>query len=97
MIGRIVDILSAFNGLGSIVTISEEGILFACKKNIAADKIFLYTTIRDSSGFFSFAALCSVEKLMYSGEYIIYKGVFFDVNFDTKDKIMIYSNLKEKC
>ena len=57
---------------------------------IAADKIFLYTTIRDSSGFFSFAALCSVEKLMYSGEYIIYKGVFFDVNFDTKDKIMKY-------
>ncbi len=70
--------------------ISEEGILFACKKNIAADKIFLYTTIRDSSGFFSFAALCSVEKLMYSGEYIIYKGVFFDLNFDTKDKIMKY-------
>ncbi len=27
---------------------------------------------------------------MYSGEYIIYKGVFFDVNFDTKDKIMKY-------
>ncbi len=76
--------------LNSTASRLKEGILFACKKNIAADKIFLYTTIRDSSGFFSFAALCSVEKLMYSGEYIIYKGVFFDLNFDTKDKIMKY-------
>ena len=57
---------------------------------MACDKIFAYTAIRDSGGFFSFAALCSVEKLMVSGEYIIYKAVFSDLSFDVKDKIIKY-------
>ncbi len=70
--------------------LSEEGIIFACKKDVACDKIFAYTAIRDSGGFFSFAALCSVEKLMVSGEYIIYKAVFSDLSFDAKDKIIKY-------
>ena len=43
--------------------ISEEGILFACKKNIAADKIFLYTTIRDSSGFFFICCIMQCGKI----------------------------------
>lgn len=70
--------------------LSEEGIIFACRKEILCSKIFAYTTIRDSGGFFSFASLCSVEKLMDSGEYIIYKGSFIDLSLDSKDKIMKY-------
>ena len=68
--------------------LSEEGIIFACKKEILCSKIFAYTTIRDSGGFFSFASLCSVEKLMDSGEYIIYKGMFTDLSLDAQDKII---------
>lgn len=70
--------------------LSEEGIIFACRKEILCSKIFAYTTIRDSGGFFSFASLCRVEKLMVSGEYIIYKGSFIDLSLDSKDKIMKY-------
>ena len=70
--------------------LSEEGIVFACKKELISEKIFVYTTIRDSGGFFSFAAICTVEKLMDSDGYIIYKGLFSDLNFDTRDKIIKY-------
>lgn len=70
--------------------LSEDGIIFASKKEILCSKIFLYTTIRDSGGFFSFASLCSVEKLMVSGSCIIYKGMFTDLSLDAKDKIIKY-------
>ena len=70
--------------------ISEDGLIFASDKEILHDKIFIYTSIRDSGGFFSFASLCTVEKLMQSGSYIIYKCLFTDLNFDTKDKIIKY-------
>lgn len=70
--------------------LSEEGILFACNKEIPTDKIFLHTTIRDSGGFFSFAAICSVDKFMEENEYIIYCALFTELNIDTKDKIIKY-------
>ncbi len=70
--------------------LSEDGIIFASRKEILCEKVFLYTTIRDSGGFFSFASLCSLEKLIVSGEYIIYKGIFTDLSFDIKDKIIKY-------
>ena len=70
--------------------LSEEGIIFACKKEILCSKIFAYTTIRDSGGFFSFASLCKVEKLMDSGEYFIYKGMFTGLSLGAQDKIIKY-------
>lgn len=70
--------------------LSDEGFLFACQKEIKCEKIFVYTTIRDSGGFFSFAAISMVEKIMVSGDYIIYKGIFTDMSFDTQDKIIKY-------
>ncbi len=70
--------------------LSEEGLLFACQKEILSDKVFIYTTIRDSSGFFSFACLCNIEKFMISEQFIIYKCLFIDLNVDIKDKIIKY-------
>lgn len=70
--------------------LSEDGILFASDKPLSAGKIFIWTTIRDGGGIFSFAAICSVEKFVDAGEYMIYRGLFTDLSFDIKDKIIKY-------
>lgn len=72
------------------VMLGEEGVFFISNKNIDKEDIMIYTTIRDSGGFFSFAAVCKVYEFMQCGNYIIYKGLFSSLNADTEDKIIKY-------
>lgn len=72
------------------IMLGEEGIFFISDKNIDKEDIMIYTTIRDSSGFFSFAAICSVCEFVKYNNHIIYKALFNNLNADTEDKIIKY-------
>ena len=72
------------------ILLGEEGVFFISNKSIDKDNIIIYTTIRDSGGFFSFAALCKAEEFKRCDDYIIYKGLFENINADLEDKIIKY-------
>lgn len=72
------------------IMLGEEGIFFISNKNIDKEEIMIYTTIRDSGGFFSFAAICRVYEFIKYDNYIIYKALFNNLNADTEDKIIKY-------
>lgn len=72
------------------IMLGEEGIFFISNKIIEKENVMIYTTIRDSGGFFSFAAICKVYEFIRYGDYIIYKGLFCSLNADTEDKIIKY-------
>lgn len=72
------------------IMLGKEGIFFISDKNIDKEEIMIYTTIRDSGGFFSFAAICRVYEFIKYDNYIIYKALFNNSNADTEDKIIKY-------
>lgn len=70
--------------------IGEEGIFFVSKIQLESEDIMIYTTIRDSGGFFSFAGICKVKEFIRYNNLIIYKALFNKLNTDTEEKIIKY-------
>ncbi len=70
--------------------ISGEGILFVSSQEIKENNIMLYTTIRDSGGFFTFSSICSTSIFYKTNKYFVYAANFINMNQNIQDKIIKY-------
>ncbi len=70
--------------------LSEDGIMIVCNSPLQYDNIMVHTTIRDSSGFFTFGAVCKINEFYKTNNFIVYRALFINMNQHIQDKIIKY-------